>query len=212
MIGGSAEGRIDGLSRRDALMLLLAGSTTAAFPWSAEQVDRAARLAQQARAAAAAAGTSFEPRFFTAREWETVRILVDIIIPRDERSGSATEAGVPEFMDWILTEYPGGQNAMRGGLAWLDSECRRRYGKAFSQCGETERTGVLDDVAWPRRARRELSHGVSFFNMFRDMTASGFFSSRLGVEDLRYMGNTFVAEWAGCPPEALRKLGVTYTD
>jgi gluconate 2-dehydrogenase subunit 3-like protein len=192
------------ITRRDLLQILATGSAATAFPWTAEQVARAATMAQQSRGA--------EPKFFTAREWETVRILVDIIIPKDERSGSATDAGVPEFMDWILTEYPGGQNSMRGGLAWLDAECRRRYRKPFTECGETERTGVLDDIAWPRRARPELSHGVSFFNTFRDMTASGFFSSKLGVEDLRYMGNTFVAEWAGCPPEALRKLGVSYTD
>src|SRR2546425_1283708 len=73
-----------------------------------------------------------------------------------------------------------------------------------------ERAAVLDDIAWPKKAKSEYSAGVAFFNSFRDLTASGFFSSRLGVQDLRYIGNTFVAEWKGCPPEALAKLGVSY--
>jgi hypothetical protein len=161
-------------------------------------------------AARLAKGVSYAPAFFTAHEWQTVRILVDLIIPRDERSGSATDAGVPEFMDFILNDQTDMQNPMRGGLAWLDNECRDRFGKAFVECSDTERTAVLDDIAWPAKAKPELSNGVEFFNQMRDLTASGFFSSKMGVEDLQYLGNRVVAEWQGCPPEALAKLGVSY--
>ncbi|HEU4564387.1 MAG TPA: gluconate 2-dehydrogenase subunit 3 family protein [Gemmatimonadaceae bacterium] len=148
------------------------------------------------------------PAFFTPHEWETVRALADMVIPRDERSGSATDAGVPEFMDFIMTEYPAQQLPMRGGLAWLDAECRQRFARPFVECAGHERAAVLDDIAWPARARPEMSHGVAFFNRFRDLTASGFWSSKTGVEDLRYRGNTFVQEWKGCPEEALAKIGV----
>jgi hypothetical protein len=169
--------------------------------------QRAVRAAQRLRRP----GATFEPRFFTGHEWETVRVLVDLIIPRDARSGSATDAGVPEFMDFVLAEgSEDGRTAVRGGLAWLDAECRRRFAKTFAAGAGVERTAVLDDIAWPTRARPELSHGVAFFTQFRDLTASGFWSSRMGVEDLQYQGNTFVAEWHGCPPDALRKLGVSY--
>jgi hypothetical protein len=120
----------------------------------------------------------------------------------------AIDAGVPEFMDFILNENPGMQTGIRGGLAWLDQESRQRFGQEFIDTADANRRAILDDIAWPKRARPEFSHGVAFFNSFRDLAASGFFSSRLGVEDLRYIGNQFVMEWKGCPPEALAKLGV----
>jgi hypothetical protein len=101
---------------------------------------------------------------------------------------------------------------MRGGLRWLDTECHERFTKPFADCTDAERHRVLDDIAWPARARSELSHGVAFFNSFRDLTANGFWSSRVGIDDLQYTGNTYVAEWTGCPPAALQKLGVRYND
>jgi hypothetical protein len=79
------------------------------------------------------------PIFFTPHEWETVRILVDLIIPRDDRSGSATDAGVPEFMDFIVNDQADMQDPMRGGLAWLDNECRDRFGKTFVDCSDVQR-------------------------------------------------------------------------
>jgi hypothetical protein len=164
-------------------------------------------------AATDAAAGAFVPKFFTAHEWRTVGILADYVIPRDERSGSATDAKVPEYMDFVLADPDTSESqklAMRGGLAWLDNECRARFGRPFADCADAQRRLVLDDIAWPRTARPELSHGVAFFNRFRDMTASGFFSSQMGWKDLQYMGHVFVPEWNGCPPAALEKLGVSY--
>jgi gluconate 2-dehydrogenase gamma chain len=151
----------------------------------------------------------FRPKFFTRQEYATVNILVDLIIPKDERSGSATAAGVPAFMDFMMIDQPGRQTAMRGGLAWLDRECLTRFDKTFVMCTAAERTQVLDDIAWPQKAKPELSHGVAFFNSFRDLTASGFFTSRMGFADLQYMGNRYVPEWTGCPDEVTKKLGLT---
>jgi hypothetical protein len=137
------------------------------------------------------------------------------VIPADDRSGSATDALVPEFIDLILDdplaearERESLQTRVRGGLAWLDRECRERLGRPFVECAGGERTAVLDDIAWPEKARPEMGPGAAFFSLFRDLVASGFWSSRIGVEDLRYTGNTFVAEWKGCPPEVLAKIGL----
>ena len=196
------------LTRRDAVQLL-AGIPLLAVGLSPRTIARAVESARAAQAATAA-GESFAPAFFTTHEYETVRLLVDYIIPKDARSGSATEAGVPEFMDFIVNDQQGMQTATRGGLAWLDTECRERFKQSFVTASDTQRRRVLDDIAWPRTARPELSQGVAFFSDFRDVTASGFFSSKMGVEDLQYLGNVFVHEWQGCPPEALAKLGVTY--
>ena len=196
------------MKRREMVELLALAPMAAAFGWTDEDAERARGLA----AASRGSGAQFEPTFFTEHEYATVRQLVDIIIPRDDRSGSATDAGVPEFMDFIVNDQAGRQTAMRGGLAWFDAECLERYDLPFTECSTEQRTAVLDDIAWPGRARPEHSHGVAFFNSFRDLTASGFWSSKMGVEDLRYVGNTFVREWTGCPEEQLRKLGVRYEE
>jgi gluconate 2-dehydrogenase gamma chain len=195
------------MDRRSALKLLTSAPVAATLAWSADDARAASALADAALQAAAQ-GIVYTPRFFTAHEWQTVRVLVDIIIPKDERSGSATEAAVPEFMDFIVIDQPARQTAMRGGLAWLDIECQRRFDKTFVQCGDGERTAVLDDIAWPQRATPERAHGVAFFNSFRDLTASGYWTSRIGIADLQYMGNRSVAQWRGCPDEALKRLGV----
>jgi hypothetical protein len=197
-----------GLSRRQALAALAAIPAVAVLEPPVATVERASRAA----ADALAGGAPYVPKFFTRAEWRTVRMLADYVIPRDERSGSATDAGVPEFMDFIMTDFPSMQVPMRGGLAWLDGESRRRSGKGFVAATDAERRAILDDIAFPKKAPPAMSHGVAFFNRFRDLTASGFFSSKMGVADLRYIGNTFVAEWKGCPEPALRKLGVSYGD
>jgi len=192
------------VSRREA-MQALAGIPLLAAGLRPEQVLRATDAAREALHAA-----TFEPQFFTAHEYATVRVLAELVIPRDGRSGGALDAGVPEFMDFILNENRGMQTGFRGGLAWLDTESRERFGREFLDIADAQRRQILDDIAWPKRARPEHSQGVAFFNRFRDLTASGFFSSALGVADLRYIGNQFVTEWTGCPPEALAKLGVRY--
>jgi gluconate 2-dehydrogenase gamma chain len=195
-------------SRRNILQMLAAAPAAAAFTWTVAEAQQAHEHAEAATATAQATKAPFKPKFFTAHEYATVRMLVDIVIPKDERSGSATDAGVPEFMDFIMADESGRQLAMRGGLAWLDRECVTRFDKMFLDGTAAERTQVLDDVAWPQDAKRGRSHGLEFFNSFRDLTASGFWTSRMGIKDIAYLGNVYVPEWKGCPEEALKKLGL----
>jgi hypothetical protein len=198
---------MDAIDRRSMLRLLASAPAAAGFAWTAAEAQEAHHLALAAQTAAKA-GTPFKPKFFTPHEWQTVRVLVDIIIPKDARSGSATDAGVPEFMDFIVLDQERRQTAMRGGLAWLDLECQKRFDKTFLDCSGEQRTAVLDAIAWPQRSKPELSHGVRFFSSFRDLTATGFWTSKMGMEDLQYLGNKFVAEWKGCPEECLKHLGL----
>jgi hypothetical protein len=213
-------------NRRQILQRLGTAPLVAGFAWTADEVQAASELAQAARAPA------FTPKFFTPHEWETVRVLVDVIIPRDERSGSATDAGVPEFLDFILIDEPRlaeetrRQTAMRGGLAWIDLECQRRFDKGFVACTEAERHALLDEISAPPFPPADepldepdadeaprlpmLSHGRAFFASFRDLVATGFWTTKMGMEDLQYLGNRYVAEWNGCPEEALKKIGVSY--
>lgn len=209
------------VNRRELLRLLTAAPLAAGFTWTDAEVAAANEFHQ---AAQAAVGTGYVPKFFTAHEWETVGVLADLILPRDERSGSASEVGVPEFMDLLMQNEPvlpqesRRQTAMRGGLAWLDLECQGRFDQTFVGCSETERSAVLDDISWPVPASDalppvpDLAPGRAFFFSFRDLTASGFWTTKAGMTDLQFMGNRVVTEWTGCPDEALTQLGVTARD
>ena len=192
------------MNRRQLLQLIGSAPLAAGFAWTEAEAFEASRLARQARQD----GAAFTPAFFTPEEYAAVVALADLIIPADERSGGASDAGVPEFIDFMMVDQPARQVPMRGGLAWLDQECNARFAKTFVAASDAERRQVLDDISGLEPARDDLSHGVAFFRSFRDLTATGFWTSRIGIDDLQYMGNTLVPEWNGCPDEALRKLGV----
>ena len=150
--------------------------------------------------------------FFTAAEWRTVSVLADDIIPRDARSGSATDAGVPQFIDYHLSVPESSEDtrvAVRGGLAWLNTESRRRFRRNYGSLSQAQRNQILDDIAWPAKAKPEFSHGTAFFSRMRDLVGMGFFSSSIGWKDLRYEGNVFNPNWQGCPEPAMKKLGVS---
>lgn len=195
------------MNRREALALI----AIAPFAPGAGRAHAAPMPAPPAAPTPEAPARPQEPRFFTAAEMVTIGVLADMVIPADERSGSATDAGVPDFIDFMMTDTRDRSLPVRvrGGIAWIDAESRRRFSRDFVDAAVAEREQILDDIAWPARARPEMSHGVAFFNTFRDLVATGFWSSEMGVTDLRYMGNTAVGRWEGCPPEALRKLGVS---
>lgn len=204
------------MNRRDALKGFGAASLAAFLDFTPSQVERAmggmASLDEFPEPTAQNPQQPFTPKFFTRGEWRTVRVLVDYIIPRDARSGSATEAKVPEFMDFILADKDASESSkvsMRGGLAWLNQESRKRFGRNFVAATNAQRRQILDDLAWPAKARPAMSQGVAFFTRMRDFTASGFFSSQMGWMDLQYMGNVSRPSWNGCPPAAMTKLGVT---
>ena len=150
---------------------------------------------------------SYAPKFFTPHEYATVTLLGDLIIPRDEKSGSASDAGVPQFIDFTMTDRLNYQTPMRGGLNWLDHESRQRFGKSFIECAAADRAAILDDIAFPKKVKPELAQGAAFFSSFRDLVATGFFTSKIGIDDLQYLGNR-PNQWNGCPPECLEHLGL----
>jgi len=197
------------ITRRAALELLVA-APAAAMAWTPAEAAQAAGRAQQGRQDAARRGARFQPKFFTPHEYATVVVLVDLIIPRDERSGSATDAGVPEFMDFMMVDNRRRQTAMRGGLALIDRLCETRFDKRFVDCTDAQRKQLLDEIAFPAKAAPPLAHAVAFFSSFRDLTASGFWTTKVGVDDLQYQGNTFAPDWDGCPDGALKHLEVDY--
>lgn len=149
----------------------------------------------------------FERKVFDDHQWKTVHVLSDLIIPADERSGSASQAGVPEFMDdWLAfrTQQDGNerlQAQILGGLTWLDRQSNVLFSHDFVDASVDQQKQLLDRIAYPERAVKDDAPWVEFFNEFRDLTVTGFFSSKMGVADLPYLGNTAVADWKGCDPK-----------
>lgn len=199
---------MENIDRRSVLKILSTAPVAAGFALTDAEAQQAHTHAQAALQTAQKTGAAYAPKFFTASEYQTVRVLSDLIIPKDERSGGAIDAGVPEFMDFTMIDQPARQVAMRGGLAWLDVESQRRFDKTFVGASDSQRRAILDDISTYGELKPGLTHGQAFFRNFRDLTASGFWTTKMGMTDLGYMGNTVVPKWEGCPPEQLKKLGL----
>jgi hypothetical protein len=146
-------------------------------------------------------------KFFTDYEMATITILADMIIPKDEKSGSASDAKVPEFIEFIVKDIPTHKVPMRGGLRWLDMQCLTRYNNSFKDITKDQQIEMVSDIAYPNKVKPGMQPGVSFFNRMRDLTASGFFTTEIGVKDLGYIGNA-PNKWEGVPPDILKQYGL----
>ncbi len=147
-----------------------------------------------------------EEKFFTDHEMATITVLADIIIPKDDISGSASEAGVPEFIEFIVKDLPSNKIPMRGGLKWMDVQSQKRYGQAFIKCTEEQQIQLIDDIAYPDKAKPEMRQGVAFFSLMRNLTSSGFYTTEMGVKDIGYVGNR-PGVWNGVPEDVLKAHG-----
>src|ERR1700730_13928762 len=123
-------------------------------------------------------------KFFTDHEMATITLLADIIIPKDEVSGSASDAKVPDFIEFIVKDMPEHQTPMRGGLRWLDMQCLKRYEKSFKDCSKEQQMKMADEIAWPKKGKPEMKQGVAFFSLMRNLTATGFYTSEIGMKDV----------------------------
>lgn len=149
----------------------------------------------------------FAEQFFNKHELQTIGVLADIIIPPDARSGGATDAGVPEFIEFMAKDKPDFQTPLRGGLGWLDNESQKRFGKVFIEITPAQRIEIVEDIAYPEQKKPGMSHGIVFFSLMRNLTASGFWSSKIGIADIGYVGNT-PNVWNGVPEEVLKQYGL----
>jgi gluconate 2-dehydrogenase gamma chain len=149
--------------------------------------------------------------FFTPHEMATIAILADIIIPKDEVSGSAGDAKVPDFIEFIVKDMPEHQTPMRGGIRWLDLQCLKRFENSFKDCNHDQQMQMVDEIAWPKKAKPEMAQGVSFFNLMRNLTATGFYTTEIGGKDVGYLGNV-PNQWNGVPADVLKQYNIAYTD
>lgn len=150
-------------------------------------------------------------KFLNAHELATITILSDIIIPADGKSGSASQSGVTKFIEFIVKDKPEFKTPMRGGLRWLDGESKRRFSKLFTEITPKQRIEIVEDIAYPEKVKPQFSQGVNFFTLMRNLTATGFYTSRIGLDDLAYKGNT-PNDWKGVPDDVLKQYGLSYDD
>ncbi len=190
------------ISRRDILKTLTMGAVAS----SVLRVipAQAAEYAHHMVAAEKAATTAgvYTPKFFSPQQYKTLQALCQAILPADSDSGGAVEAGAPEFIDLLTSENPKYQLKLGGGMMWLESQCRDRYGKAYLECAPEQQKEILDLIAFCKNAEKnpEISQGVTFFAFLRELTADGFFTSEIGIKYLGYVGNTYMLSFPGCPP------------
>ncbi len=212
------------MKRRDSIKAILVGTVA-----SSVLVDACKTADEKANASEASSSTTsastidrtkveaeieaklMAETFFTPHEMATISILANIIIPKDEVSGSASEAGVPDFIEFIVKDMPQHKTPMRGGLRWLDIESSKRFQKAFKDCSTQQQITIVDDIAYPVKAKPEMKQGVAFFNLMRNLTATGFYTSEIGVKDIGYMGNR-PNQWNGVPDDVLKQYGLAYTE
>lgn len=189
------------ISRRDMLKSLTIGAVTGSVlrVIPAEAATYAHAIVQADKAAA---GGNYKPKYFSPHQYKTLQALCHAIIPPDDKSGGAIEAGAPEFIDLLTSENPDYQLTLGGGLMWLDGICSDRFGKVFVDCTPGQQTSILDLIAFRKNAQAEpgLSQGIEFFSFLRNLTADGYFTSEIGIKDLGYIGNTYLKEFPGCPP------------
>jgi gluconate 2-dehydrogenase gamma chain len=204
------------MNRRDSLKTLGIGAISASALLAGCKPGTADRTADDNSAVDTTGKQDFEiardktlakEKFFDAHEIATIAILANLIIPKDARSGSASDAGVPDFIEFIVKDEPEHQLPMRGGLRWLDSQCLNRYEKDFKSCTPQQQTEILNQIAYPLMAKPEMQPGVAFFNKMRNLTAVGFFTSKIGIADLGYKGNS-PGKWEGVPIDILKQYGL----
>ena len=192
----------DPLSRRDLLKSLsmgaVAGSVLRAIPLQAAEYAHSLVQAEKSDLGS----TGYTPKFFPPHQYKTLQRLCETILPVDAESGGAIEAGAPEFIDLLTSENPGYQLELGGGLQWLDSACRDRYAAVYLDSAWPQQKEILDLIAFRKNAEsdKSLSPGIEFFSLLRNLTSDGFFTSKIGIQYLGYIGNTFLMDFPGCPP------------
>jgi gluconate 2-dehydrogenase gamma chain len=205
MKSDETSGASGSMNRRDLLRAAVAAPTVAL-------IQLAPGVVRSATAGTPATASGYEPKVFDPHQWKTVHVLSDLILPADGESGSATQAGVPAFVDdWLSIHEDLVKTEVLGGLTWIDMECNRQFSHDFIDCSEAQQKQVLDRIAYPAKAAAEDSGAVASFNHIRDLVLGGYYSSEMGIKELQYQGNKMLESWDGCPDSAISQLGVDYS-
>ncbi len=216
------------MNRRQALKVMAIaaaapGLTSCLGPEASEAGGEAAG-ASEAAGGTRPAGTPWDPdllapvvpweRTLSADELESLSALCDVILPADERSPAASALGAHDFVDeWVSAPYAQNERdrvEVRGGLVWLDREAAGRFGDGlrFRDLGAEQQRAICDDICYLPDAAPQHEAAARFFDRVRDLTATAFWTTTEGMQDLEYVGNVPLARWDPPPPEVLRHIGL----
>lgn len=205
------------MDRRDSIKSLLAGSLAGGIALSGCSPDIEQKI--EAKPEAGDYGRTAEEKELDARlkaeqflnehELNTIAVLCDLILPSSGENDSANDAGVPEFIDFIVKDMPKHQTPLRGGLMWLDHHSNKLFNLEFASCTDAQQKTILDEIAYPGEAKPGIEQGVKFFTMMRNLVLTGYYTTRIGINDLKYKGNT-PTFWDGVPEDVLKEHNVAY--
>jgi hypothetical protein len=186
-------------TRRDLFRIVgvSVGASMAISPALAQHVHAA-----MAEAKSLSGGAAYEPKCFTPHNFQTLRKLADLIIPADEHSRGASDAGAAEFIDFLSSRNEELAAIFNGGFGWLDDCMNKTYGADFLTAKPEQQTALLDKLAYRKNATPETEHGRTFWTWTRNMVVDAYYTSPAGVQDLGYMGNTAVSHFS-VPQEAV---------
>jgi hypothetical protein len=148
-------------------------------------------------------GPNYKPKYLNAHEYATLRKLSDFIIPADEHSKGALDAGAAEFIDFLCSVNERMAQTYTGGLAWIDDEMQRRFGNTFLASKREEQTKLLDEISYRKNKTAENATGVTFFAWCRGMVIDAYYTSPVGIADVGFMGNQALSSFS-VPEEAIR--------
>ena len=225
------------LDRRTALKVIAASAAFAGAPACAPAADQTGSTTDDAHTRLSgfdpvppsnplAAGTPTDPDLLGPSvpwepvlgegEMETVRALCDLIIPADQGSPAASAVGVPDYVnEYVSAPYPAQQEDLiliRGGLSWLNRESQARFGAPFAAVTAEQQRSLCDPIRYEPDAPEALKVQARFFDRFRDVTSTGFWTTDEGMRDLGYIGNVPLPSFGGPPPEVIEALGLTAED
>ena len=184
------------LSRRDLLRTIALSVTVGGL-----EAEAAQHVHNMAAAEKAATGV-YKPKAFTDHEFLTLQKLADYIVPADDVSPAASQAGCADFIDLLASQNPELAAIYTGGISWLDRTMERRYGASFVSAKPGDQTAMLDLIAYRKNESDELGPGIRFFDWARKMVVDAFYTTPVGIKDLGYVGNTAVTKFE-IPQEAI---------
>jgi gluconate 2-dehydrogenase gamma chain len=184
-----------GIQRREMLRILRTAALAAQFPGFSNWGFACGHVGN---AALGIKPSIYHPLFFTAAEYSLVERLAEMIIPSDGTPG-AKEAGVAEFIDFMVANDPDVQYSFRTGLTWLNAHSERLYGKRFLELATAQQIALLEPLGFKAKARASEGDGRDFFRLMREYTVMGFYTTRIGFQELDNPALKFYAASPECP-------------
>jgi gluconate 2-dehydrogenase gamma chain len=190
-----------GISRRDVIKSLVLGAAGGSVLFSIP-AEAAQHVHELVRTEKASASGHYTPKYFSPASFALLKSLCEAILPSDAAAPGAAAAGAPEFIDLLCSENEEYALKLGGGQRWLEHYANDEFGADYLKCSPTQQKEILDLIAFRRNG---VSHpaaqpGIAFFAVLRSLTCDAFYTSKIGIAYLGYVGNTYLMEFPGCPP------------